>query len=137
MWLILSPQREGFVQPDNWTADLEKAYPFPTKIDALDFVRADITKDQEAEVVPRFTACRVVELKQAAISELLRRGLKARERGDGIALEIGSVMLTEVRAKWPQRMYGFPIVLVRGKDVVPWGAPKLKDRVVDFLKRKR
>ncbi len=120
MWLILSPKLEGFRSPDNWTADLEKADPFDSKNDALDFVRADIAKDQDAKIIPRFTGCRVAELRACALARLRKLGFHV---SDAFALDVGKVDPAIART-WPRQMFGFSLSLVRDRTPISWEPPR-------------
>ena len=135
-YLILSPKLEGF-QDGAWTAKLDEATPFDSKDAALDYVRTDIQKDQAAEVVPRFTGCRVVELRKAALASLTRLGLVAREHGDGFAVEVGKADVEKARREWPREVFGFTVLLARNGAILPWGSPKPKDVAVAPWQRNR
>ena len=121
MFLILSPKNEGFQKPDSWTSDLPKAEPFETKQEALDFVRADILKDQEAEVFPRFVGCRVVELRKTALVRLRKLGFRV---NPDFSLEVGKIDLREVRNRWPREVFGFPTTLVKDGVKLSWEKPR-------------
>ncbi len=122
MYLILSPKNEGFRSPDNWTPDLPKADPFETKQEALDFVSADIVKDQDAEIFPRFTGCRVVELRKMALARLRKLGFNV---NPDFSLTVGkNTNLKEARAKWPRQVFGFPTTLVQNGVTLSWESPR-------------
>ncbi len=121
MYLILSPKNEGFVTEASWTPDLPNALKFQTKDDALEFVHADIAKDQAAEIVPRFTGCRVVELRAMALARLRKLGFNV---NPNFSLNVGKVELQEARAKWPRDVFGFATTLVQEGVTLSWETPR-------------